>query len=131
VSGFAQRTHGPDDVAFIYSSWMKSYRASEPHMASDDYYSLQRLRIDRLIAKHGVLVVYPEGRNRVIAAWACLDLAREAVAHYVYVQREYRGRGIARILLTGRTSLTHWTPAVETLVRHGFRYRPHLLDVAK
>lgn len=130
MSGFAQRPHQTGDEAFIYDSWLRSYRASEPHMAQDDYFALQRLRINALIARNGVLVVYPSDAPRVIAAWACVDLARESLAHYVYVQREYRGRGIARILLTGRTSLTHWTRAVVTMQRHGMRYRPQLLDSA-
>jgi GNAT superfamily N-acetyltransferase len=73
-------------------------------------------------------VVHPKGAPDVICAWALLDAA-PAVAHYVFVRPEYRGKRLARYLLEGRTVCTHLTAEGVGLKRKlGLRYMPHLLD---
>lgn len=117
-------------MPFVYHSWLKGSRTAWAEMRSEDYFALQHQRIERLLTGDGRLVVlHPEGTPDVIAAWALLDRAGADIAHYVHVKGEYRGKGCATRLLTGRTIATHMTEAGERLKRKlGLRYMPHLLD---
>lgn len=124
---FTERPGIEADVAFVFHSWLKGSRTSWAEMRSEDYFALQHQRIERLLADSQLVVLHPEGTPAVIAAWALLD--GNAVAHYVHVKGEYRGKGCATRLLTGRTIATHMTEAGERLKRKlGLRYMPHFLD---
>lgn len=116
------------DLSYVMHSWLKGYRQACPEMRTDDYFALQHQRIDRLLAHHSLVVLHPENAPAVIAAWALLDWA-DAIAHYVHVRGEYRRKGFASRLLTGRTIATHMTEQGARLKRKlGLRYMPHLLD---
>lgn len=124
-----EREGNTGDLNLVYDSWLRSYRKSQPEMRDTDYYAFQRRRIDRILRGSGFLrIIHPTGAPSVIAAWACLDVA-PSVAHYVYVQQEYRRRGFARELLIGRGVATHLTDGGRLLKRlMELRYLPHLLD---
>jgi GNAT superfamily N-acetyltransferase len=118
------------DMPYVFHSWLKGARGYYPEMRHEDYYALQHQRIERLVTGPGRLVVlHPEGAPAVIAAWALLDNDGNDIAHYVHVRGEYRGKGFAARLLSGRTIATHMTEQGARLKRKlGLRYMPHLLD---
>ncbi len=125
-----QREGAPDDVSYVFHSWLKGCRGSFPDMGTADYYELQHARIERLLSTSPLVVLHPQGAPAVICAWAVLDTAPE-VAHYVHVRGERRRAGLATRLLAGRSVITHLTEQGRALKRKlGLRYMPHLLDVS-
>lgn len=125
-------------MGLVYDSWLKSYRDGSRDMGAEmrrgDYFSLQRKRIQRLLASgSSVVVVAVEQAPSVICAWACLDLAPQ-VFHYVYTVAEHRRHGYARQLIGERSICTHLTDSrlADSFAawkrRVGFRYMPHLLE---
>lgn len=126
---FSLRAGKTEDMAYVFSSWLKSSRKDNPEVRTDDWHAGQHRRVSWLMRTSGVLhVIHPKGAPDVICAWALLDAA-PAVLHFVHVRQEYRGRGFARALLEGRTVCTHLTAdGVALKHRLGLRYMPHLLD---
>lgn len=160
---FSQRVAEPTDLNFVYDSWLNSYRwvvdddakklcqscnqpcghqtgretngaAAVAGMRTDDYYRLQRERIDTLLARSTfVMIAHPDGAPNVIAAWACLDVA-PAVFHYVFTREFHRHKGLAKQLVGDRKICTHLTDSrrpdsfAAWKRRAGIRYMPHLLD---
>lgn len=118
------------DLEYVFNSWLKGERPEWPEMRTGDFHALQHQRIERLLAGPARLVVlHPANAPAVIAAWALLDADGDAIAHYVHVKGEYRGKGFAKRLLAGRTIATHMTTQGARLKRKlGLRYMPHLLD---
>jgi GNAT superfamily N-acetyltransferase len=129
LADFIVRRGKPEDMAYVFSSWLKTSRKEQPEVRTDDFMSGQHRRVAWLVQTSGVLsVVHPVAAPDVICAWALLDAA-PSVAHYVFVRQEYRGRGLARFLLEGRGICTHLTAEGQGLKRKlAMRYMPHLLD---
>ncbi len=124
-----ERPGGPDDVPYVFNSWLRGARDAFSAMRTSDYYDLQHGRISRLLQTARLLVLHPEGAPAVIAAWAVVDPSGPDIVHYVHVRGEYRRMGFATRLLAGRTVATHLTEQGEWLKRKlGLRYMPHLLD---
>lgn len=160
---FSLRTAESTDLNFVYDTWLNSYRfvveesakkncqacgkpcghltgreingaAAVAEMRTDDYFRLQRQRIDSLLANSAfIMVAHPDGTPNVIAAWACLDVA-PAVFHYVYAREFHRKKRLATRLIGDRKICTHLTDSrrpdsfAAWKRRSGIRYMPHLLD---
>jgi len=129
TADFVVRRGRAEDMAYVFSSWLKSSRKESPEVRTDDWMAGQHRRVTWLIRTSGVLhIVHPVGAPDVIVAWAMLDAA-PSVVHFVFVRQEHRGRGLARYLLEGRRVCTHLTVEGQGLKRKlGLRYMPHLLD---
>lgn len=124
-----ERPGGPDDVPYVFNSWLHGARTAFAEMRTGDYYDLQHGRISRLLQTGRLVVLHPEGAPAVIAAWAVVDPSGPDIVHYVHVRGEYRRMGFASRLCEGRTVATHLTKQGEWLKRKlGLRYMPHLLD---
>jgi hypothetical protein len=150
----------PTDLDLVYDSWLRSYRfkrsaptsgdrecpkchqrpnwdvrggAENAEMLADDYFKLQRNRIDNLLRTSQVVVVAAKASPDVVRAWACVR--GFDVLHYVYTVAIYRRRGYARMLTDGLAFCTHMTDTrrpdsfAAWKFRRGMRYMPHLLDV--
>lgn len=132
MTGFVvahERPGGPDDVPYVFNSWLHGARAAFAGMRTSDYYDLQHARISRLLQTARLVVLHPDGAPAVIAGWAVVDPSGPDIVHYVHVRGEYRRMGFATRLVGGRTVATHMTEQGDRMKRKlGLRYMPHLLD---
>lgn len=92
----------PEDVDFIFNSWLKSYRNS-PHatcISNPIYFSEQHRLIEALLKRSNVVVATPEDDPLSILGWICAGRVDGIFAlHYVYVKHVFRGLGIADMLI--------------------------------
>jgi hypothetical protein len=96
-----------DDVPWIYSSWLKSFREHGGGMSRiprEVYYKYQRLRIEKTTSTPGVITIVacPSDNEAQILGWLCgaPNVARyECVWHYGHVKSTHRRQGIMRALI--------------------------------
>lgn len=117
------------DHAFIIDAWKRSFEgAAAVRMCDRDHYRAEMTTVIRkLLGKPDVftLVAYdPEDENHLVG-FACMtrdDVGAEL--HYVYVKKDFRGRGIARALI-GSAPITRYTFLSPTArPRKGWRFTP-------
>lgn len=89
----------PDDESFIYSSWLKSFRAGSTWAAEipgQIYFSNHKKVIARLLGEAGVVVAAnPEATDQIFGYGVYQPTAGGVtVLHYVYVKHPYRRLGI-------------------------------------
>lgn len=87
----------PDDISFIYSTWLKSYRTgSGLGLASGKhaYFLLYNSIIDQILKRDGVIptIAADPGEPQVIYGYL---VAEPGVVHYIYVKEAFRKFGIA------------------------------------
>lgn len=89
------------DLAFIFSSWLKSFRESEfaKGIPTSLYYREHHRLIERLLERAQVLVACNPESPSQIYGWICFERSRARVIHYVYVKQPFRELGIAKRLL--------------------------------
>lgn len=108
-----------DDVPWIYSSWIKSYReAGEAIQKDPKVVSTRQIRygripyrsfrtgyraiMERVTGREGVVTIVacnPECREQV-RGWICGSVTPDgAVLHYAHVKSEWRQQGIAKALV--------------------------------
>lgn len=93
------------DLGFVVDSWLRSYRtAPESSGTSNDlYFNGMRARVGRIAERAKVLVAcLPTDAARLLG-FICYEASSDAsfeqlVAHYIYVKRDVRRRGIAEAL---------------------------------
>lgn len=96
-----------EDIPFVLSSWLKSYRYSQAarNVVNDIYFSEQvgqKARILEMLSDCRTLVACDEEEGDCIYGWICAESIEGSVppvVHYVYVKSSYRRRGLARALL--------------------------------
>jgi len=90
---------GPDgdDLHFVLSSWLQSYRLSSPciNIPPHVYFKEQESKIKNLIVDSQLLIACNKLDPGQIFGWACFQ---PDVFHYVYVKSTFRKNGIAREL---------------------------------
>jgi hypothetical protein len=91
----------PDDMNFVRSSWMRTYRDSAVLRALGPAYGTWRVVIDAALASGVVRVARPmvSAHKGVVVGWACIE---SACIHYAYVRESHRGLGICRELTSGK-----------------------------
>lgn len=99
-----------DDVAFVYSTWLQSYRRRFVDLTRRVYWKQQRERVDRIVS--ATRIACQPGAERAIHGYVC---GGPGLLHYVYVPFELRGRGLARDMTRavcgeGAVTLTHFWP---------------------
>lgn len=122
ASQWALRKAGPDDIPFIYSTWLNSYRTGSGLGLSSGkrpYYLTYNCILDQILARAETWVAVSLEDASVIYAY----LVHEAnTLHYVYVKEGFRGFGIARALfesagLPPDARITHRTKMAEPILR--------------
>lgn len=149
------RDGGERDQAFVYSSWLQSYRSSAfaRPIPTHTYFDRHHAVLERILARPTtrIVVATPEDAPAVILGWAVTEgllrgSARDGAAgpvlitpttstptlHYVYVKEQFRKLGIARQLVTRlgrRFAVTHRTAVVEGAMRRrpDVVYDPYLI----
>lgn len=141
------RDGGERDQAFVFSSWLQSYRSSAfaRPIATHTYFDRHHAVLERILARPTtrVVVATPEDAPAVILGWAVTEgllrgSARDGATaptptlHYVYVKEQFRKLGIARQLVARigrRFAVTHRTAVVEGAMRRrpDVVYDPYLI----
>jgi len=147
---FLVRPAEPDDFAFIFSTWLKSYRYNNQDVSrvpAELYYRKHHEVIARLRDRCALPVACLPDSPAVIIGFAALELPpallntsslpppapAPPVIHWVYVKRAWRRMGVATRLL-GQLSPSacchsHWTSAIHPWAHvkwSGLRYDPYL-----
>lgn len=94
------RTPTADDISFIFSSWLRSYRNSEEvqRMANEPYYRLYKNFVDAALRSSRIAVACdPEDLNHLYGYVVFAD-RDSMILHWIYVKHAFRRNGIARLL---------------------------------
>lgn len=121
----------PADEAFVFDSWLNSYRNSpfSKNIRTTLYFEEHRKLIQRICAKATVIcAVNPEDGNHIYG-WACAEPEHPLpVIHYVFVKDLYRGFGVARLLIRELKVSSKFAYTHDSGVRHeGGIYCPYLI----
>lgn len=124
-----------DDSAFIYNSWLKSYRNSDfaKSQCNTVYYDNHKEVLTALLTRSLVVVACnPGDENHVFGYLVYEELAgNNTIVHYVYVKHTYRRSGIAKQMLdTVRKSknpilVSHLTPICKATKSVVYIYDPY------
>lgn len=134
------------DIAFITSSWLKSYRDSEAvrGVPNGVYYRLHHKVLETVIPRSIVAVAVSQDDPDQIIGWVCAERHGNILTiHYVYVKYMFRRHGVAKKLVqllvdTEKAEVllcTHRTHVVgheekdekSILERHEILYNPYAL----
>ena len=117
------------DAAFCHSSWLRShlFNSKWSQLVGECYHHEHSEVIKRLLDRGEVRIAGWSEDPETIIGWCCVE---PATVHYVYVRKEFRRRGIARLLLGPQCapgiSYTHRTTDWDRLHWPGERtYNPY------
>lgn len=94
----------PEDMSFVFDSWLKSWRTSKYSgvVPNNLYFDTYRSTIENVIGRGSSIVVATAQNNEDhILGWACFETTPDgrAVVHYLYVKDPYLKFGIPDKLL--------------------------------
>ena len=118
------RPANQEDVPFIFSSWLKSYRYSgfAKKISNTVYYTEHHKTIEKIVRCNEVYIACNKEEPNQIYGWiAGTRVDHIFVLHYVYVKQLFRRQGIARMLL--KDAFDH-NPEVASVFTH------HMDDIA-
>lgn len=133
----------PGDEAFIFNSWILSYRQSPEGstMPMNDYSLRQHKRIEVLLARAVFVMLRPDDWADGIIGYACAENRRDTnVFHYAFIKSGYRRDAMGWGLLDEvrrrafkpsehRPVFTHLRePYTKALERRGFRFNPFYIE---
>jgi GNAT superfamily N-acetyltransferase len=120
------RESKPEDRAFIYSSWLRSYRDSEfaRSLSTDIYFHGHRQVLERILDRATTIVACDPEDPDHIYGWLCHEMGYPPILHYVYVKHPYRGMGLGKQLFAafdqgGKFDYTHQGRLSEKLKERG------------
>lgn len=125
------------DVAFIFRSWLKSYKNSwfAKNIENTIYYSEHHKVLERLMSEKTVLIACNSDDTDQIYGFMCCEKTEGInVIHFIYVKHVFRNMGIAKRLLEvqghdPKTAgvYTHHTRIAEKLApKANLVYHPYL-----
>lgn len=139
MSEIVIRDIDPDDVPFVYSSWLQSYRHGSKQaqkIRKSVYFAFQHKLIERILLRGAaVKVATPEDDTTTILGYVVAEHPEGlAVLHYLYVKEAFRSLGIAKKLLASARPeatpavFTHSTVAGDVFARRipGLSFNPYL-----
>lgn len=98
---FVLRAEVPEDRRFVLATWLRAEADSSAHSEGRHFSQWQHAMMGGILARPStrIVVASPEGDD-AIAGWAALGgNERAPVVYYVYVDKEARRLGVARLLL--------------------------------
>lgn len=134
------RPANESDAAFIFDSWLRSYRKGgrSPRVESAVFWDEHRRLLGKLLSRSTVLVACSGEDPAQLFGWLAFErLGAVCVVHYCYTQRVFRRLGVAKKLLevassgSGGLAHTHETDAGAPFAK-AWRsvYNPYLAGVA-
>ncbi len=126
------RKANPDDISFIYATWLKSYHYDSwtRSIAKSVYFDNYKLVIDRLLNQSEVLVACHPTDENVILGYCVFE---PNLIHYMFIKEAFRRFGIATDLIKKAgvkesATITHKTQmAIPILRRKDFIFNPFIL----
>lgn len=126
-----------NDLPFIYSTWLRSYRHSSQFakkISNNVFFDWHHKVIDRFIERGGrILIAHAIGEPEVILGYLCRE-ATSDILQYVYVKKAFRKMSIAKKLyessgVANNGTFTHWTLDTSWIVKKlpELIYNPYLL----
>lgn len=126
-----------DDLPFIFSTWLRSYRHSSnfaKKISNATFFAWHHKVIERFIERGGkVLVAHAVGEPGVILGYFCSE-NDNSIVQYVYVKKAFRKMGIAKELfkvsaVPNNANFTHWTLDTNWITKKltELNYNPYLL----
>ena len=127
-----------DDLAFIFNSWLKSYRFSHfgEKITNTIYFSDHHKVIEAILDKSNVLMACSIDDPSQLYGYVVTGLEDGfLVLHFIYVKHTFRNMGIGKTLLdaVGHSSdkaavYTHHTRMADKLAaKYNFVYHPYLM----
>lgn len=121
-----------DDVPFITSSWLLSYRNSGNTrvIPNDLYFKHQDNLIKTLLATKQSLVVCMEDDPTHILGYIVFE---PSIIHYLYIKQPFRMNGFARSLIQAAApnamslTITHYSRSVSYIKNIKITYNPYIL----
>jgi len=125
------RALDPSDLAFIFNSWLKSYRDSSfgKSISNPMYFRQHHHVIDKLIGRTEIILAVNQDDPKQIYGYVCMERRGPIpILHYLYVKQPYRKLGIARqlfaLLPDDPFIYTHESPVVSKFSQKGV-YSPY------
>lgn len=123
------RRYAPEtDEAFIYSSWLNTYKHDsyfakriKPYV----FFKGHRQILNHILFKPIVkaLIAHPKDEPDTITGYLIYERHEKPVVHFVFVKKEFQKLGIARTLFDAAEidpqdfTFTHWTMPVNDLIQ--------------
>ena len=128
----------PEDVNFIFSSWLKSFRnsLSASKIANPVYFSEHHKLIEQLLRSSKVIIACNNDDSNQLYGYVVAGEVEGIFAlHFLYVKHTFRRLGIGRILLNafprepGAAGIyTHYTRNMEDIApKFELMYQPYVL----
>lgn len=121
------------DVSFIFSSWLKSFKAHAGPIKSVVYYEYQHRKIVQLLQRSYVTIACsPDDTEQIIGYVVHEEINGVFVAHYAYVKNSFRKLGVLTQLMresnANKGFCTHFT-GQKLLDKFQLIYNPYLTDL--
>ena len=121
------------DVSFIFSSWLKSFKAHAGPIKSVVYYEYQHRKIVQLLQRRFVTIACsPDDIEQIIGYMVHENINGVFVAHYAYVKNSFRKLGVLQPLMAelkaSKGFCTHLT-SQKLADKFNLIYNPYLTDL--
>jgi GNAT superfamily N-acetyltransferase len=105
-----------EDLNFILSSWLRSYRDAKRTMKNHDYFTGQQKLIAALADRRSLVIGCDVDKPDWIVGYACGQKLEDGslLLDYVYVKQPYRERGIGKALIAA----LGWAPDTHIVATH-------------
>lgn len=120
----------PEDIPFIYSSWLKSFKHDSQlgkSMRSSVFFENYREIIDSILSRSEVMIACLAEDPFVILGYLVFS---DRVVHYAFVKEVFRGKGILTTLTNNIPTFLSYTHKTFSLQEHkltSMQYNPLLL----
>lgn len=132
------RPANQEDVPFIFSSWLKSYKYAPwcRNLTNTVYYAEHHKVIERLLKTNDVIIACnPEDPSQIYGFVCAGTVDGIFCLHYMYVKQSFRGLGIGKTLLnafqhdpsTAAVYTHHTRIAEKQAAKYNFVYHPYIL----
>lgn len=132
------RPANPEDIPFIFNSWLKSFRNAyfARQLINTVYFTEQHKVIEKLVKESTILIACNAEEPSQVYGWICAGIIDGITSiHYVYVKHSFRSLGIASLLLDAIKKdkevagiYTHHTKAADRLAsKLNLLYHPYVL----
>lgn len=125
-----------EDLNFVISSWLKSYRYSTDiqRVRDSEYYDTYQTLVKSMIKRSDVYVACLREDEDVLVGYLAIERKDFDIIHYVFVKDLWRKIGVAKYLLRAAeprsgTKFTHWTSPIESISNkyEHFIFNPFLI----
>ena len=96
---FTIRIAKKEDISFVYSTWLKSYKHGSPltkYTKRELFFEVHQRILDELLSKSKVIIACKDDDEDLIFGYIVFE---PHIMHYVYVKEPFRNYGIGKRLI--------------------------------